>query len=174
MSRTGASSGDSSAPRNRLILGLLDHVGLRPAEISGLRVEDVDLEQSELAVVRGGTTIALPFGPAVGILIEEQLDRLPSLAPRALLVPSTRRRPLSAAQIRRIAREGAASKGGAAASPRARRAAHGLRLLDRGAEPEWVALRLGLARLPRKWKRRKRKRRAAAAVSSPPAVSASG
>lgn len=160
MSRTGASCADRLAPRNRLILGLLDHVGLRPGEIAGLRVEDVDLEESELMVARGGAPIALPFGPAVGILIEEQLDRLLSLAPRALLVPSSRRQPLSAAQIRRIAREGAGPKGAAAASPRARRAAHGLRLIARGAQPEWVALRLGLVRLPRKWKRRKRRRRA--------------
>lgn len=64
-------------PTYRALFGLCYGLGLRAGEVCGLRCGDVDLGRN-LLVVRGGKfgkSRLVPFGPRIGELLREHLDR---------------------------------------------------------------------------------------------------
>jgi integrase len=70
-------------PTYRSIFALCYGLGLRAGEACGLRLGDVDLERA-LLVVRGGKfgkSRLVPFGPHIGALLNQQVQRRQSAGP---------------------------------------------------------------------------------------------
>lgn len=70
-------------PTYRTVFALCYGLGLRAGEACGLKMGDVDFGRSLLVVVGGkfGKSRLVPFGPRVGLLLREQVERRGGVAP---------------------------------------------------------------------------------------------
>ena len=126
--------------RNRAMLEVTYSCGLRSAEVVGLELRDLDLEQRRLHVRgKGGKQRIVPLGDEAAHLVERYLaEARPSLARSAVdaLFLSARGRPLDTSVLRRLM-----------ANPHRLRHAYATHLLEGGADLRTIQELLGHASL---------------------------
>lgn len=152
-SASGAAQRDAVALRDHALLELLYATGVRVSELSGLDLDDVDLERRVVVVLgKGGKERTVPFGQPAERAVREWLEHgRPSLArpvsPPALLLGARGGR-FQPSSVRRIVHEALSSVPGAPVmGPHGLRHTAATHLLEGGADLRSVQELLGHATL---------------------------
>lgn len=144
-----AAAGDPLAVRNRALVELLYAAGLRVGELSGLDVDDADLDRRTVRVLgKGDKERTVPFGIPAAVAIDDWLRRgRPALSngnsgPAMFLGKRGRR--IDQRQVRSVVERHLSALGDTAAtSPHALRHSAATHLLDGGADLRAVQEILG-------------------------------